>query len=211
MSGDTRLDRVSEISDAAPRLEKLEVFCCGQKTIVAGSTWKEDEDLLIPYINKSLVGRKFVIAPHEVTPQNLERIVSGLEKSYAIYSKASHEDLVNAEVLIVDGYGYLVSVYRYGILAYVGGGFTSGIHSILEPAAFGLPVIIGTDYRKFQEAHDMLSLGAAVCISNYEELEFQIDTFLSSPKLLNDASSSAIDYVNQNRGASKEIVEYLFS
>jgi 3-deoxy-D-manno-octulosonic-acid transferase len=211
ISGDTRLDRVGEISDAAPRLEKLELFCQGNKAIVAGSTWKEDEDLLIPYLNKSPIGRKFVIAPHEVTPQNLERIVGALEKPYAFYSKASHEELANADVLIVDGYGYLVSVYRYGILAYVGGGFTSGIHSILEPAAFGLPVIFGTDYDKFQEAHDMLSLGAAFCISNHEELEFQIEALLSSPQLLNGASSIAIDYVNQNRGASKEIVDYLFS
>ena len=211
MSGDTRLDRVSEISDAAPRLEKLEVFCQGQKAIIAGSTWKEDEDLLIPYINKSQVGQKFVIAPHEVTPQNLERIVYALQKPFTLYSKASLEDLEKADVLIVDGYGYLVSVYRYGILAYVGGGFTSGIHSILEPAAFGLPVIFGTDYRKFQEAHDMLSLGAAVCISNYEELEFQMDTFLSNPKILKTASTCAVDYVNQNRGASKEIVKYLFN
>ena len=118
---------------------------------------------------------------------------------------------MEAEVLIVDGYGYLVSVYRYGNLAYVGGGFTSGIHSILEPAAFGLPVIIGPDYHKFQEAYDMIDLGAAICISNYEELEFQMDTFLSNPKILKDASASAVHYVDQNRGASKEIVKYLFS
>ncbi len=211
ISGDTRLDRVSEISDAAPHLEKLDFFCQGHKAIVAGSTWKEDEDLLIPYINKSPLGRKFVIAPHEVTPQNLDRIVNALEKSYVFYSNATRESLIKAEVLIVDGYGYLVSVYRYGNLAYVGGGFTSGIHSILEPAAFGLPIIFGPDYHKFQEAHDMLGLGAAICISNFEELEFQMDTFLSNPKILKDASSCAIAYVDQNRGASKEIVKYLFS
>ena len=210
ISGDTRLDRVGEIADAAPRLDQLELFCEGKKAIIAGSTWKEDEDLLIPYINKYQGKQKFVIAPHEVTAQALERICSALQKPYALYSKASPEDLSKADVLIVDGYGYLVSVYRYGLFAYVGGGFTSGIHSILEPAAFGLPVIFGTDHHKFQEAHDMLELGAAVCISNYEEIEKQMDGFLSQPEKLSTASAIALEYVNKNRGASKEIVKYLF-
>jgi len=208
--GDTRLDRVGEIADAAPKLEKLEIFCGGQKAIIAGSTWKEDEGLFIPYLNKCQSGQKFVIAPHEVTPQSLERICSVLEKPYVLYSTASHDELLNADVLIVDGYGYLVSVYRYGMLAYVGGGFTSGIHSILEPAVFGLPVIFGPDYQKFQEAHDMLSLGAASCVYNYEEFENQIDSYLSNPEKLLSASALARGYVNKNRGASKEIVKYLF-
>jgi len=210
VSGDTRLDRVGEIADAAPRLDKLEIFCGKQKAIIAGSTWKEDEDLFIPYVNKCQPGQKFVIAPHEVNPQSLERVCSALEKTYAFYSTASPQELKDADVLIVDGYGYLVSVYRYGAFAYVGGGFTSGIHSILEPAAFGLPVIIGPDFQKFQEAHDMLSLGAATCINNYEELENQIDNYRSNPDALNAASASAHNYVDQNRGASKEIVKYLF-
>ena len=208
--GDTRLDRVGEIADAAPRLDKLEIFCGGQKAIIAGSTWKEDEDLFIPYLNKCQSGQKFVIAPHEVNPQSLERISAALEKPYAFYSTASDQELSNAEVLIVDGYGYLVSVYRYGMFAYVGGGFTSGIHSILEPAAFGLPVIFGPDYQKFQEAHDMLALRAASCIHDYMELEYQIDNYRSNPEKLSSASAIARGYVNKNRGASKEIVKYLF-
>jgi len=161
-------------------------------------------------VNKCQPGQKFVIAPHEVNPQSLERVCSALEKTYAFYSTASPQELTDADVLIVDGYGYLVSVYRYGVFAYVGGGFTSGIHSILEPAAFGLPVIIGPDYQKFQEAHDMLSLGAATCINNYEELEIQIDIYRTNPDALLAASASARNYVDQNRGASKEIVKYLF-
>lgn len=210
VSGDTRLDRVGEIADAAPRLDKLELFCGNQKAIIAGSTWKEDEDLFIPYLNKCASGQKFVIAPHEVNPQSLERITNALEKPYALYSTASREELSKADVLIVDGYGYLVSVYRYGMLAYVGGGFTSGIHSILEPAVFGLPVIFGPDYQKFQEAHDMLNIGAASCINNYEELENQIDSYLSDPGKLLNSSTLARNYVNKNRGASKDIVKYLF-
>lgn len=210
ISGDTRLDRVGQIADAAPRLTKLELFCGDQKAIIAGSTWKEDEDLFIPYVNKCPSNLKFVIAPHEVNPQALERIAGALEKPYAFYSTATNEELIKAEVLIVDGYGYLVSVYRYGMLAYVGGGFTSGIHSILEPAVFGLPVLFGPDFHKFQEAHDMLMLGAAFLINDYADLETRIDTLRSIPEKLATAANIARSYVNNNRGASKEIVKYLF-
>jgi len=210
ISGDTRLDRVGEIADVTPRLDKLEYFCGSHKAIIAGSTWKEDEDLFLPYLNKCNSGQKFVIAPHEVNPQSLERICNALEKPYVFYSTATREELIKAEVLIVDGYGYLVSIYRYGLLAYVGGGFTSGIHSILEPAVFGLPVIFGPDYEKFQEAHDMLDLGGATCITNYEDLETQIDSYRTNPEKLHRASDIARGYVNKNRGASKEIVSYLF-
>ena len=210
LSGDTRLDRVGQIADAAPRLEKLESFCTGQKIIIAGSTWPEDEAFLIPYINKQLDGIKFVIAPHEVTPQSLERISSALGKSFVYLSTATNEALALADVLIVDGYGSLNSIYRYGHIAYVGGGFTSGIHSILEPAVFGLPVIFGPDYHKFQEAHDMLSIGAANCINNAEEFVVQMDRYLGDSEKLHTASSSASGYVNKNRGASKAIVKFLF-
>ena len=210
ISGDTRLDRVGEIADAAPRLEKLEIFCGDQKGIIAGSTWKEDEDRFIPYVNKSPAGLKFVIAPHEVTSQSLERICNALEKSFAFYSIASNEELAQADVLIVDGYGYLNSIYRYGMVAYIGGGFTSGIHSILEPAVYGIPVIFGPDYHKFQEAYDMLRLGAASCINDSADLEEQIESFRLNPEKLLKASKIACSYVNKNRGASKAIVKYLF-
>ena len=210
ISGDTRLDRVGEIADAAPRLEKLEIFCGDQKAIIAGSTWKEDEDRFIPFVNKSSAGLKFVIAPHEVTPQTLERICNALEKNFAFYSSASNLELSKADVLIVDGYGYLNSIYRYGMLAYIGGGFTSGIHSILEPAVYGIPVIFGPDYHKFQEAYDMLRLGAASCINDSADLEAQIESFRLNPEKLLKASNIACSYVNKNRGASKEIVKYLF-
>ena len=210
ISGDTRLDRVGQIADAAPRLEKLEFFCGNQKAIIAGSTWKEDEDLFIPYVNNSPSGLKFVIAPHEVTPQSIERICSSLAKKYVFYSTGSQEELAQADVLIADGYGYLNSIYRYGMLAYVGGGFNSGIHSILEPAVFGLPVIFGPDYHKFQEAFDMLNLGAACSITDGEQLEGVIEDFRLNPEKLLSASNIARSYVNRNRGASKEIVKYLF-
>ncbi len=210
LSGDTRLDRVGQIADASPRLEKLGIFCQGKKIIIAGSTWLEDEAFLIPYINQQSEGVKFVIAPHEVTPESLDRIAKALEKSFVYYSTATDSELAKATVLIVDGYGYLNSIYRYGHIAYVGGGFTSGIHSILEPAVFGLPVLFGPDYHKFQEAHDMLFIGAASCISNSDEFKIQMDSYLFDPDKLKVASAKASGYVYKNRGASSAIVNFLF-
>ena len=208
--GDTRLDAVGEIADAAPHLEKMEVFCGNNKAIVAGSTWKEDEDLVIRYINENISKQKFVIAPHEVNKQSIERITGALTKPYSLYSSSTNDEISKSNVLIVDGYGYLLSVYRYGLFAYVGGGFTTGIHSILEPAAFGLPVIFGPDYHKFQEAHDLLKLGAANFISDYEEFAFIMNEYQLNNDMLSKASEIALNYVNKNRGASKEIVKYLF-
>jgi len=112
--------------------------------------------------------------------------------------------------LVIDGYGYLVSVYRYGKVAYIGGGFTSGIHSILEPAAYGMPVIFGPDYHKFQEAHDLLASGAANAINNYEELESLLDNYLTNDTKLQADSAKSQLYVAQNRGASDKIVSHIF-
>ena len=208
--GDTRLDAVGEIADKAPRLEKLEHFCGNDKVIIGGSTWKEDEDLFIRYINESESNQKFVIAPHEVNKQSIERITSALTKPYSLYSTTDNEGRSRSKVLIIDGYGYLLSVYRYGLFAYVGGGFTTGIHSILEPAAFGLPVIFGPNYQKFQEAHDLLKLGAANSVPDYDELAFIMNEYQTNNEMLATASAIASSYVNKNRGASKEIVKYFF-
>jgi 3-deoxy-D-manno-octulosonic-acid transferase len=208
--GDTRLDAVGEIADAAPRLEIMELFCNNKKVIIGGSTWKEDEDLFIRYINECGSDQKFVIAPHEVTKQSIDRITGALIKPYSLYSTSDEEEFSLSQVLIIDGYGYLLSVYKYGLFAYIGGGFTTGIHSILEPAAFGLPVIFGPEYQKFQEAHDLLMLGAANSISDYDEFAFIMDEFQTNNEMLTSASASALNYVNKNRGASKEIVKYFF-
>lgn len=209
--GDTRIDAVGGIADAAPRLEKMEQFCGNEKPIIAGSTWKEDEDLFIRFINENNNGQKFVIAPHEVNEQSISRITSALNKSYVLYSKASKEELSQSDVLLVDGYGYLISLYRYSLFAYVGGGFTDGIHSILEPAAFGLPVIFGPDYHKFQEAHDLIKLGAANTVSDYQGLASVFYQYLSNPKALSSSAEIAQNYVNKNRGASEQIVKHLFN
>lgn len=211
ISGDTRLDRVAQIALASAELPKLEQFCNGHQVIVAGSTWPEDEAIFLNYVNNCPHEVKFVVAPHEVNEKSLERIANQLKRPYLFYS-ANHlpEQLKEAEVLVVDGYGYLVSVYRYAKIAYIGGGFTSGIHSILEPAVYGMPVVFGPDYHKFHEATEMIKLGAAHPISNFDELKFLFDSYLTNPEKLANESQSASQYVESNRGATEQIVRYFF-
>lgn len=211
ISGDTRLDRVAQIARASSQLPKVEQFCAGNRMVAAGSTWPEDEALFLNYVNECTHPVKFVVAPHEVNERSLERITSALKRPYLFYSADSTpEQLAAAEVLIVDGYGYLVSVYRYAKVAYIGGGFTTGIHSILEPAVYGMPVVFGPDYHKFHEATELIRLGAAHSIANYEELHSLFESYLTDPVRLTDESLSASQYVESNRGATEQIVRHFF-
>ena len=211
ISGDTRLDRVSQIARSAADLPKLEKFCAGNKVIVAGSTWPEDEAIFLRFVNECNHCVKFVIAPHEGNPDSLGRITALLQKPFILYSsESSAKQLKDAEVLIVDGYGYLVSVYRYAKIAYIGGGFTTGIHSILEPAVYGMPVVFGPDYHKFHEAFEMIQLNAAHSISNYDELSNLFESYLTDPVRLENESILASQYVESNRGATDQIVRYFF-
>jgi 3-deoxy-D-manno-octulosonic-acid transferase len=211
LSGDTRFDRVGQIADAAPRLAVLDEFANGKKLVIAGSTWKADETLLLEYINSSEHPVKYVIAPHEVSDKSIQRITEALDKKYVRFSTAGNGDLEGADVLILDGYGYLTSVYRYGNLAYIGGGFGSGIHNILEAATFGMPVVFGPNYEKFQEALDLLQKKAAFCIHDYDELKSVMDEYLDDDKKLQVTSGLSRDYVSQSRGASDLIVRYIFN
>jgi 3-deoxy-D-manno-octulosonic-acid transferase len=151
------------------------------------------------------------VAPHEVNQGSLDRIVSLLKRPFLFYSADSTTDqLDSADVMIVDGYGYLVSVYRYAKIAYIGGGFTNGIHSILEPAVYGMPVVFGPNYHKFHEAEEMIQLGAAHCVSNYEELSDLFESYLTDTEKLRNESLFASQYVESNRGATEQIVRYFF-
>ncbi len=211
VSGDTRLDRVAQIARSAAELPKLEIFCKGEKVIAAGSTWPEDEALFLRFVNECSHPVKFVIAPHEVNPDSIGRITKALQKPFVLYSAdTTNEQLENASVLIVDGYGYLVSVYRYAKIAFIGGGFSTGIHSILEPAVYGMPVVFGPDYHKFHEAIEMIRLGAAHSISNYDELNDLFESYLNDKKRLANESHFASQYVESNRGATEKIVRYFF-
>ncbi len=144
---------------------------------IAGSTWKPDEELLAAFINQS-TNIKFIIAAHEVSAANINRIHQLLKKPAISFSKVSESEVDKYEVLIIDSVGLLSSLYRYGNVAYIGGGFGVGIHNILEAATFGLPVIFGPNYKKFKEAVDMISVGGAFSVSNAIELRVALDKLI---------------------------------
>ena len=141
--------------------------------IVAGSTWPGDEDLLIRYINSCDETVKFIMAPHEIHEEHIRRIIQQLKKSFVRFSEATENNVTDKQVLIIDNIGLLSSLYRYGDIAYIGGGFGKGIHNILEAATFGLPVLFGPNYAKFNEAVELIRLGGAVSITGMDELQSQ--------------------------------------
>jgi 3-deoxy-D-manno-octulosonic-acid transferase len=210
ISGDTRFDRVAAIAKSSKEIPVVEKFRGDSVLIIAGSTWKPDEMLLAEFINES-VGIKFVIAPHEVSAANINRIQQMLKKQSLLFSKASETNVENFDVLIIDSIGWLSSMYRYGKIAYIGGGFGVGIHNILEAATFGLPVIFGPNYKKFKEAVDLAFEGGAFPITNFKDLRLVFNKLTDEEETLKKASGICENYVIKNVGSTKVIVEKVFN
>ncbi len=210
VTGDTRFDRVAAIARDSKKLPIVEKFKGNSLLIIAGSTWKPDEELLAAFINDS-VDMKFIIAVHEVSAANINRIHQLLKKPAISFSKVSELEIDKFEVLIIDSVGLLSSLYRYGNMAYIGGGFGIGIHNILEAATFGLPVILGPNYKKFKEAVDLISEGGAFSISNGEELRQTLSTLIDDENKRQKASQICSFYVAKNVGSTKHIIKKVFN
>ncbi len=209
ISGDTRFDRVAAIAKAAKDIPLVEKFSSGKPLLIAGSTWKPDEELLAEYINSHEL--KMVIAPHEVTPANLNQLEQLLKKPFIRFSKASHADPELYQVLIIDSVGMLSSLYRYGSIAYIGGGFGVGIHNILEAAVFGLPVIFGPRYEKFREAVELEKEGGAFPVHNYEQVKEVMDGLLNDQKKLEISADASRAFVTKNTGSTNLIITKVFN
>lgn len=211
VSGDTRFDRVVEIAGQALHIELVDNFCVGDKqVVVCGSTWEKDEYLLLKYINESDDSIKFVIAPHEIHESHIQKIVSGLDKSWVRFSQAMKQQMSEKKVLIIDNIGMLSSLYKYGDVAYIGGGFGVGIHNILEAATFGLPVVFGPNYKKFREAVDLIGLKGAFSINDYSELTSVLSFLLNDKREKGRAGETAKNYVSVNKGSSLIILNKVF-
>jgi len=206
--GDTRFDRVLEIRQEAKDLPLVEAFKGKSMTIVAGSSWQPDEDLFIEYFNTH-PDIKLIIAPHVIDENHLVEIISKLKRPYVRYSKANEQNVKNVDCLIIDGFGLLSSIYRYGEIAYVGGGFGVGIHNILEAAVYGIPVIFGPKYQKFMEAKQLLEENGAFSIKNYEDLSQLLDKMISDTEYLKEVGEDADNYVRKNLGASEKILDQI--
>ncbi|MBN1821672.1 MAG: 3-deoxy-D-manno-octulosonic acid transferase [Prolixibacteraceae bacterium] len=209
VSGDTRFDRVAEIALKAKQIPLIEKFKDNKPLIVVGSSWPPDEEILIRYINQS-EGVKFIIAPHEVSATNVSRVISAVNKQVELFSNLNGSDPSVYDVIIIDSVGLLSSLYKYSEIAYIGGGFGVGIHNILEAATFGMPVLFGPNYKKFKEANDLVGLNVAFPIQSYEDLEQNLNGFLADSERLHRVSVLAKNYVEQNKGAAKIILNRTF-
>lgn len=202
VAGDTRFDRVYDIAHTAKAIPSIETFAGNAHVVVAGSTWPPDELLLLRLINDNK-NVKFIIAPHEIEPARIERISEHIEESVLRYTQLTEQsDLAGAQVLFIDTIGILSSVYRYGRLAYIGGGFGVGIHNILEAATFGLPLAFGPNYLKFKEARDLIGLGGAVSVGDSDGLQQWFRSMETDPQAFERSHKTCLEYVEAQRGAT---------
>lgn len=211
--GDTRFDRVIDIKKQAKQLPLAEAFAAkaateNEKIMVAGSTWPKDEDLLFQYFNIT-ADLKLIIAPHEIDEAHLKYIESTLRRPYIRYSQAIQENVCDYDCLIIDSFGLLSSLYRYGQIAYVGGGFGVGIHNILEAAVYSIPVVFGTNFKKFREAQQLIECGGAYSVSDYQSLRSLLDEFIQYQDTLKVAGSNAGKYVESNTGVVDKVLDVL--
>lgn len=208
-AGDTRVDRVVDIARHARVFPEIEKFVTGSKIFIAGSTWPKGEDILCPLINNDLPPEwKVIIAPHEITDSHLISLEKKLFKPLIRYSQLAQTTETEASVLILDNIGMLASVYKYGAMAYIGGGFGVGIHNILEPATFALPVLFGPNHSKFREAIELKERGGAFSVADYGELK-KVFEQLQIPESYASAAKAARTFIEENRGATAEILKFL--
>lgn len=203
--GDTRFDRVMEIFGQAKQLPLVEAFKQGSRVLVAGSSWQPDEDIFIPYFNVH-PELKLIIAPHVIGESHLQEIIGKLRRPYVRYTQATPEEAARADCLIVDCFGLLSSIYRYGEIAYVGGGFGVGIHNVLEAAVYGVPVLFGPNNRRFQEARQLLDTGGSFEVTDASSFNARMDRLLTDADYLADCGRRSGDYVHSHAGASDKVL-----
>ena len=208
ITGDTRFDRVSKILDQDNSLPFISEFKNNQYTIVAGSTWREDEELLVNYINSSQ-REKFIIAPHTIDSKSIHKLKASLKKEAILYSEKERKNPSEYTVFIIDTIGILTKIYSYADAAYVGGGFSTGLHNILEPATFGIPIVIGPEYDKFKEALDLVNLNGCVSVHNQSAFSSIFNKLKNDIKFRKGMGSINETYIKKNTGATAQIMKYI--
>ena len=206
VAGDTRFDRVIEIAESAGAIAAIELFGGGEKVLLAGSSWRQDEEIIARYINMNPERMKWVFAPHEVDISNIERLEKLFTTSTVRFSEFT-EKAAEARVLIIDNIGLLSSAYRYAFVAAVGGGFGKGIHNVLEAACWGIPVVFGPKHEKFREAVELIKAGAAKSFKDFEDFSNIIDNWLYNKEEYLKSAENARSYVKDNAGATHKILK----
>ena len=210
VTGDTRFDRVLQIKFQAKRLPVVEAFAKGCKVLVAGSSWPPDEDIFIRYFNEHS-GWRLIVAPHVIGEDHLRQILSKLNRKAVRFTQATTETAATAECLIIDCFGLLSSIYNYGDVAYVGGGFGVGIHNVLEAAVWDMPVIFGPNNKNFIEAQGLKAAGGGFEIAAYEDFAALMDRFASDAEELSIRGCAAGGYVKNHSGATNMIMKEVFA
>jgi 3-deoxy-D-manno-octulosonic-acid transferase len=208
VSGDTRFDRVNAILERDNHLDYVENFKNNQPTIVIGSSWPKDEVLITEYINQAPENVKFIIAPHNIKQDQISDLLSKITKSTVLFSEKENKNLSTYNVFVIDTIGILTKIYSYGTIAYVGGGFGNpGIHNILEPATFGIPIVIGPNYSNFAEAVALVEIGGCLTISTSAELKAVFDQLLNDKNFLEEKSKICKSFIQNNKGATETIMK----
>jgi 3-deoxy-D-manno-octulosonic-acid transferase len=209
LAGDTRFDRVVQIAGTARKIPQLEQFRGNEKLFLAGSSWRPDEEIIAEYINRFPSRMKWVFAPHEIDKPNIERLEKLIKVKCVRFSEYS-EPSADARVLIIDNIGMLSSAYRYAYIAAIGGGFGKGIHNILEPACWGIPIIFGPNHEKFREAVDLLNTAGAKSFVTFNDFRNILELWLSDEKIYTISAEIASKYVKKNAGATEIIIKEIF-
>lgn len=211
VSGDTRFDRVSSQLEQDNYLDFIETFKQDKLCIVAGSSWPEDEALFINYINsEASKDEKFIIAPHNIKTAQLKNIQKKLNTKSVLFSEKDKNQLETAQVFIIDTIGLLSKIYNYADIAYVGGALgTTGLHNTLEPAVFGVPIIIGTNHSKFPEAKEMITINGMFPISNQTAFNSILNELVENKEKRLHSGNNNLNYIKKNAGAVTKILNYL--
>ena len=208
-SGDTRFDRVSEIKERNNQLSFIADFKGDSTCFVGGSTWPEDESVFVDYINHSTGKVKYILAPHDIKPDHIEKLKGSFSRKTVLYSEKEGVQLADFDVLIVDSIGLLTKIYSYADIAYVGGGFATGLHNTLEPAVFGIPVLIGPKFKGFKEAEDLVQFKGVLVVENKKEFSTLLDQLLTDDEFRTGTGRINAQYIAENTGASIQIMSHI--
>jgi 3-deoxy-D-manno-octulosonic-acid transferase len=212
VSGDTRFDRVVSILERDNSLDFIEQFKDNKTTIVIGSSWPKDESLLVNYINQSSDNVKFIIAPHNIKSEQIQELKNAITKKTILFSEKDNVNLSDSNVFIIDTIGILTKIYSYADIAYVGGGFGNpGVHNILEPATFGVPVVIGPNYSHFTEATALVNMEGCISIQNQTQLNEAFDLLLHNEDERLEKGHICSTFVQMNQGATKTIMNHILN
>jgi 3-deoxy-D-manno-octulosonic-acid transferase len=210
ISGDTRFDRVVSILDRDNSLDFIAQFKNNTTTIVIGSSWPKDENLLVNFINKSESNVKFIIAPHNIKTEQIHELKNSITRKTTLFSEKENQNLAEYQVFIIDTIGILTKIYSYADIAYVGGGFGNpGVHNILEPATFGIPIVVGPNYSHFAEATALVNMEGCISISNQSELNHAFDNLIANEDIRHEKGHICETFVQMNKGATEVILKHI--